>query len=150
MRWSRSVQTLRRDAALLARIHYPIVELERMHRLQNGADTSHIAVDLRVAKELGGQVGVEARLNGGRCVDPKRWIEEDVVEQLPREKRKTEKLVPLSVATVLFPGSESAECGAKACSKTNNNNDNIDNEPNTHSTGFFFNREFDSQAIKVL
>lgn len=79
-----TVQALGHDATLRSRIHDPVVELERVHRLQDRADPAHIAVDLRVAEELGGQVGVEARLHVGRRVDPQRGIEEDMVQQLPR------------------------------------------------------------------
>lgn len=55
-----------------------------MHGLQNGAHASHIAVDLGVGEELGGQIRVEARLHIGRRVDPQGRIEEDMVQQLPR------------------------------------------------------------------
>jgi hypothetical protein len=92
LRWPRAVQPFGRDAALVARIHHPVVEFQGVHRLQDGADASHIAVDLGVAEEFGGQVGVETGLDVGRCVDPQRWIEQNVVEQLPGEKRETEKL----------------------------------------------------------
>lgn len=103
---SRAVQALWHNAALGARIHNPVVELERVHGLQDGADAAHVAVDLRVAEELGGQIRVEAGLHVGRRVDPQRRVEEDVVQQLPRQKREAEQL-PLDVfqicpATAIF------------------------------------------------
>lgn len=88
----RPIQPLGHDAALWPRIHNPVVELERVHGLQNGADASHIAVDLRVAEELGGQVGVETGLHIGRRVDPQGRVEEDMVQQLPRQKREAKQL----------------------------------------------------------
>ena len=81
---SGAIESLGHDAALGTWIHNPVVELERVHGLQDGANASHIAVDLRVAEELGGQVGVETRLHVGRRVDPQGGIEEDMVQQLPR------------------------------------------------------------------
>lgn len=70
-----------------------------MHRLEDRAHPPHIAVDLRVRQELGGQVGVQPRLDIRRRVDPQRWIEEDMVQQLPREKRETEQLRGISQVT---------------------------------------------------
>lgn len=110
---SRSIQSLGHDAALRTRIHHPIVELERVHGLQNGADTSHIAVDLGVAEKFCGQVRVEARLNVGRRVDPQSWVEEHVVEQLPRQKRETKELTLAVYDTVQPP----ARSTARACRK---------------------------------
>lgn len=70
-----------------------------MNCLENGADAPYIAVDLSVAEELGGQVRVEACLYIGWRIDPQGWIEEHVVEQLPREKRETEQLRQISQVT---------------------------------------------------
>lgn len=95
----RLTQTLWYDAALGTRIDNPIVILECMNCLENGADAPYIAVDLSVAEELGGQVRVEACLYIGWRIDPQGWIEEHVVEQLPREKRETEQLRQISQVT---------------------------------------------------
>jgi len=70
-----------------------------VHCLQDRADPPHIAVDLRVREELGGQIGVQSRLDIRGCVYPQGWIEEDMVQQLPREKRETEQLRGISQVT---------------------------------------------------
>lgn len=80
------VQAFRHDAALGARIDHPIIELERVYGLQNGADASYVAVNLGVGQKFSGQVRVEACLNVGRRVDPKGRVEEHMIEQLPCEK----------------------------------------------------------------
>lgn len=92
-------QALWYDAALGTRIDNPIVILQCMHCLQDGADAPHVAVDLSIAEELGGQVRIEACLYIGWRIDPQRRIEEHVIEQLPREKRETEQLRQISQVT---------------------------------------------------
>lgn len=57
-----------------------------MHRLQDRTDSPHAAVDMGVGQEICRQVAVQPRLHSGRRVDPKGWVEEDVVQQLPGEK----------------------------------------------------------------
>lgn len=63
-----------------------------MHGLEDGRDSAHVRVDLRVGQELGGQVRVEPGLHRHRRVDPKGGVEQHVVQQLPREERETEQL----------------------------------------------------------
>lgn len=63
-----------------------------MHGLQHGADAAHAAVYVRVREEVSGQVAVQARLHRGRRVDPQRGVEQNVIQQLPRQKRLAERL----------------------------------------------------------
>jgi len=51
-------QTLGYNAALGAWINDPIVIFESVYRLENGANTSHIAIDLCIAEKFGGQIGI--------------------------------------------------------------------------------------------
>lgn len=90
---SRHTQTFRRDAALGSRVDQPVVVLERVYRLQHGADSTHAAVYVSVGEEVRSQVAVEARLYRGRSVDPQRRVEQHVVQQLPCQERLTERLV---------------------------------------------------------
>jgi len=60
--------------------------------LEHGGHTPHSRVDLCIGQELGGQVGVEACLDGSRSVDPQRWVEEHMVQQLPRQEGEAEQL----------------------------------------------------------
>ena len=45
-------QSFWRDSAFSARIHDPIVIFERVNGLQNGADATHVAVNLCIAQEF--------------------------------------------------------------------------------------------------
>lgn len=96
-------QSLWYDATLRTRIHNPIVVFKCVHCLQYGANTSHIAVDLRIAEEFRCQVGVQARLHIGWRVDPQRRIEEHMIEQLPRQKRETEQLQHIERGQITIP-----------------------------------------------
>ena len=65
---------LRGDVGLVLRVGDPVVVLEGVHRLQDGGDAPHVRVDLRVRKELRGQVRVELHLQcicqGQGCHEP--------------------------------------------------------------------------------
>lgn len=97
-RW-RLTQTFGYNAALGAWIDDPIVIFESVYRLENGANTSHIAIDLCVAEKFGGQIGIKTGLDIGWRIDPQGRIEEHVIEQLPREKWETEQLQGISRVT---------------------------------------------------
>ena len=56
-------ETFGADATALQRVHGPVVVLERVHELQDGADPADGGVDGGGADELGGQVGVEGQLD---------------------------------------------------------------------------------------
>jgi hypothetical protein len=60
--------------------------------LQDGADSSHTSVDVGVSEEIGGEVAVQPGLDGSRCVDPQRGVEQDVVQELPGQERLAERL----------------------------------------------------------
>lgn len=45
-------QSFRRDSAFSARIHDPVIVFERVNGLQNGADATHVTVNLRIAQEF--------------------------------------------------------------------------------------------------
>ena len=63
-----------------------------MDSLEHGGHTPYSRVDLCVGQELGGQVRVEACLDGSRSVDPQRWVEEHMVQQLPRQEGEAKQL----------------------------------------------------------
>lgn len=56
-------ETFGGDAAALQRVDGPVVVLERVHQLQDGANAADGAVDGGGADELRGQVGVEGQLD---------------------------------------------------------------------------------------
>ena len=53
-----------------------------MHCLQHCGHPPHVAVDLGVGQELGGQVVVQTDLYRGRGVDPETGVEQTVIQQL--------------------------------------------------------------------
>jgi hypothetical protein len=92
LRYAYLTKSLWSDAALGSRVDDPIVILEGVHGLKDGGDAANVGVDLRVGEKLCGQVRVEARLHRHRRVDPEGGIEENMVQQLPREERETKQL----------------------------------------------------------
>lgn len=76
----RLTQAFRHDAALIPRVHHPVVVLERVHGLQYGGHPSHVRVDLRVREELGGQVRVQPGLHVRGRVYPQARVEQYVIE----------------------------------------------------------------------
>jgi len=92
LRGTRSINSFWCDATLGTWIGYPVIVLERVDSLEHSRHTPHGRVDLCIGQELSGQVGVEACLDGSRSVDPQRWVEEHVVQQLPRQEREREQL----------------------------------------------------------
>ena len=81
---SGDVQPLGRDTGVQAGagLDHPVVGLERVHGLQHGGHPPHVAVDLGVGQELGGQVVVQTDLHRGRGVDPETRVEQTVIQQL--------------------------------------------------------------------
>lgn len=46
-------ESFRCDAAFSTRIHDPIIIFERVNGLENGANASHVAIDLRITQKFG-------------------------------------------------------------------------------------------------
>ena len=83
---NRLTESLRSYSRLFLRIDDPVVVLEGVHGLQDGGHPPHVGVDPGVRQELRGQVGVELGLHCGRGVDPQRWVEETVVQELLQQQ----------------------------------------------------------------
>jgi len=63
-------ESLGSNAGLFPGIRYPVVILERMHRLEHGTNTTNIRVNLGISKKLSSQIRVELHLNCNRSVNP--------------------------------------------------------------------------------
>ena len=61
--YSGRTQSLGRDAAAVLRGDHPVVELERVHGLQDGRHAPDVGVDVGVVDELSRQVAVQLCLH---------------------------------------------------------------------------------------
>ena len=69
-------------AATLLRVRDPVVVFERVDRLNDGAYSPYVDVNVQVVHKVGGQKCVQLGLHLDRAVDPYGWIEQHMIEQL--------------------------------------------------------------------